>query len=108
MMSQVSAVENLVPHRCSSNLGGVAVPSSRSRIRCSATTGTNLKPHSAVVDKQRAAVLAIGTANPTNCIPQDEYADWYFRVTKTEHLARLKRKMKKICENNPNVFMLCP
>jgi predicted naringenin-chalcone synthase len=43
-------------------------------------------------------VLGIGTANPTNCVPQDEYADWYFRVTKSEHLTKLKAKMKKICE----------
>jgi len=26
-----------------------------------------------------AAVLGIGTANPANCLGQDEYADWYFR-----------------------------
>ncbi|KAF0897556.1 hypothetical protein E2562_039045 [Oryza meyeriana var. granulata] len=45
-------------------------------------------------------MLAIGTANPTNSIPQDKYADWYFRVTKSEHLANLKEKMKKICLNS--------
>ncbi|KAL6890213.1 hypothetical protein ACP4OV_008976 [Aristida adscensionis] len=40
------------------------------------------------------AVLAIGTAN---CIiPQDEYADWYFRVTKSYHLTMLEAKMKRI------------
>lgn len=44
-----------------------------------------------------AAVLAIGTSNPVNCVSQDEYADWYFRVTKSEHLAKLKDKMKRIC-----------
>ncbi|WVZ51427.1 hypothetical protein U9M48_002575 [Paspalum notatum var. saurae] len=41
---------------------------------------------------------AIGTANPANCVPQDEYADWYFRVTNSDHLAKPKAKMKKICE----------
>jgi bisdemethoxycurcumin synthase len=44
-----------------------------------------------------AFVLAIGTASPVNCVRQDEFADWYFRVTKSEHLAQLKNKMKRIC-----------
>ena len=45
-----------------------------------------------------ACVLAVGTANPANCIPQDEYADWYFRVTKSDHLTHLKDAMKKACK----------
>nr|TKW01015.1 hypothetical protein SEVIR_8G149400v2 [Setaria viridis] len=48
----------------------------------------------------RVAVLGIGTANPANCVPQNEYADWYFRVTKSDHLAKLKAKMKRICYNS--------
>ena len=47
-----------------------------------------------------AAVLAIGTANPANCLHQDEYPDWYFRVTKSGHLTTLKNKMKRICTND--------
>jgi len=47
-----------------------------------------------------AAVLAIGTANPANCLHQDEYPDWYFRVTKSDHLATLKNKMKRICTDH--------
>ncbi|CAL4987761.1 unnamed protein product [Urochloa decumbens] len=47
-----------------------------------------------------AAILAIGTAYPRNCIQQDEFTDWYFRVTKSEHLTKLKSKMKKICDNS--------
>ncbi|CAL4984305.1 unnamed protein product [Urochloa decumbens] len=47
-----------------------------------------------------AAILAIGTAYPTNCIQQDEFTDWYFRVTKSEHLTKLKSKMKKVCDNS--------
>ncbi|KAK3120392.1 hypothetical protein QOZ80_9AG0686780 [Eleusine coracana subsp. coracana] len=47
-----------------------------------------------------AAVLAIGTANPANCIRQDQFADWFFRVTKSDHLATLKAKMKRICEKS--------
>ncbi|TKW01009.1 hypothetical protein SEVIR_8G149100v4 [Setaria viridis] len=49
---------------------------------------------------QRAAMLAIGTANPSNCVPQDEYVDWYFRVTKSDHLTKLKAKMKMISSNS--------
>jgi non-ribosomal peptide synthetase component E (peptide arylation enzyme) len=45
-----------------------------------------------------AAVLAIGTANPPNCVPQEEYPDYYFRVTKSEHLTDLKQKFKTMCK----------
>ncbi|KAG0530037.1 hypothetical protein BDA96_05G149800 [Sorghum bicolor] len=47
-----------------------------------------------------AAVLGIGTANPANCLRQDEYADWYFRVTKSDHLTTLNNKLKRICEKS--------
>ena len=47
-----------------------------------------------------AAILAIGVAYPTNCIHQDEFTDWYFRVTKSVHLTELKAKMKKICTDH--------
>ncbi|CAO2141898.1 unnamed protein product [Urochloa humidicola] len=54
-----------------------------------------------VLDENRtAAVLAIGTANPANCVLQDEFPDWYFRVTQSDHLATLKAKMKRICEKS--------
>jgi hypothetical protein len=46
---------------------------------------------------QAAAVLAIGTANPANCVLQEEFPDWYFRVTRRDHLVKLKAKMKRIC-----------
>uniref|UniRef100_A0ACD6AE28 Uncharacterized protein n=1 Tax=Avena sativa TaxID=4498 RepID=A0ACD6AE28_AVESA len=46
-----------------------------------------------------ATVLAIGKENPVNCIPQDEFVDWYFRVSNCDHLAKLKAKMKRICRN---------
>lgn len=45
-----------------------------------------------------AAVLAIGTATPFNCINQSQYADYYFRVTKSEHLKELKQEFQKICK----------
>ncbi|TKW01020.1 hypothetical protein SEVIR_8G149800v4 [Setaria viridis] len=47
-----------------------------------------------------AAVLAIGTAVPANCVRQDEFTDWYFRITKSDHLAKLKAKMKKMCDKS--------
>ncbi len=46
-----------------------------------------------------AAVLAIGTANPTNIVYQDGFADYYFGLTKSEHLTELKDKMKRICKH---------
>ncbi|CAN6381400.1 unnamed protein product [Urochloa humidicola] len=54
-----------------------------------------------VLDENRtAAVLAIGTAYPANCVLQDDFPDWYFRVTRSDHLATLKAKMKRICEKS--------
>ncbi|GLT73480.1 hypothetical protein SLA2020_453370 [Shorea laevis] len=47
-----------------------------------------------------ATVLAIGTANPSNYIYQDDFPDYYFRVTKSEHMTDLKRKFKRICEKS--------
>ncbi|KAI4968833.1 hypothetical protein ZWY2020_046163 [Hordeum vulgare] len=45
-----------------------------------------------------AAILAIGTANPPNCVSQKEYPDYYFRVTKSQHLTDLKQKLSNFCE----------
>jgi metal-dependent amidase/aminoacylase/carboxypeptidase family protein len=60
----------------------------------------------AVVDSRRSAqraegpatIIAIGTANPANIVPQDDFADYYFGLTKSEHLTELKDKMKRICK----------
>jgi hypothetical protein len=46
-----------------------------------------------------AAVLAIGTANPPTSMTQDEYPDYYFRVTNSEHLTDLKAKFTRICKH---------
>ncbi|KAM0840275.1 hypothetical protein ACQ4PT_059768 [Festuca glaucescens] len=35
-----------------------------------------------------AAVLSIGTANPPNCVRQEEYPDYYFRITKSPKNSR--------------------
>ncbi|CAM0943605.1 unnamed protein product [Alopecurus aequalis] len=45
-----------------------------------------------------AAVLAIGTANPGNYVSQEEFPDYYFRITKSEHLTDHKDTFKTICE----------
>ncbi|GJM96157.1 hypothetical protein PR202_ga12970 [Eleusine coracana subsp. coracana] len=47
-----------------------------------------------------ASVLGIGTANPANCVRQEDYADYYFSVTKSEHLGNLKAKLKRICHKS--------
>ncbi|XP_027934849.1 chalcone synthase-like [Vigna unguiculata] len=55
-------------------------------------------------EKQRsrgtATILAIGTATPSNCIYQSDFTDYYFRVTKSEHMTELKAKLKRICEKS--------
>ncbi|WCJ24221.1 Chalcone synthase [Euphorbia peplus] len=47
-----------------------------------------------------ATVLAIGTATPANCVDQDEYPDYYFRITNSEHMTELKEKFKRMCEKS--------
>nr|CAB3492198.1 unnamed protein product [Digitaria exilis] len=45
-----------------------------------------------------AAVLAIGTANPSGVIvPQEQFTDEFFRVSNSDHLTHLKEKLKRIC-----------
>ncbi|XP_023734208.1 chalcone synthase 2 [Lactuca sativa] len=50
--------------------------------------------------KGPAAIMAIGTATPPNCVPQSTYADFYFRVTNCEHKTELKEKFKRMCDNS--------
>ncbi|KAF8700869.1 hypothetical protein HU200_034235 [Digitaria exilis] len=38
------------------------------------------------------------TANPANCVLQDEFPDLFFRATKCEHLVSLKEKFKRVCQ----------
>ena len=54
-----------------------------------------------------ATVLAIGTATPANCVYQADYPDYYFRVTKSEHLTDLKEKFKRICTYTTHPSFLC-
>ncbi|GLU04919.1 hypothetical protein SLE2022_220470 [Rubroshorea leprosula] len=46
---------------------------------------------------QRATIMAIGTATPTNRVDQSAYPDFYFRITNSEHKTELKDKFKRIC-----------
>jgi hypothetical protein len=62
-----------------------------------AATGLAIQESPLAQQLHTAAVLAIGTANPANCLHQDEYPDGYFGVTKSDHLITLKNKMKRIC-----------
>lgn len=67
-----------------------------------APVGTTAVTVEEVMRAQRAegpaTVLAIGTATPDNCVSQADYADYYFRVTKSEHLVDLKKKFKRMCK----------
>ena len=46
-----------------------------------------------------AAMLGIGTANPTGVeVPQNVFAENLFRVTKSDHLTELQQKLTRICE----------
>nr|P24824.1 RecName: Full=Chalcone synthase WHP1; AltName: Full=Naringenin-chalcone synthase WHP1; AltName: Full=White pollen [Zea mays]CAA42763.1 chalcone synthase [Zea mays] len=47
-----------------------------------------------------ATVLAIGTATPANCVYQADYPDYYFRITKSDHLTDLKEKFKRMCDKS--------
>ncbi|XP_074582432.1 chalcone synthase 2-like [Curcuma longa] len=47
-----------------------------------------------------AAVLAIGTATPPNVVYQVDYPDYYFRITRSEHLVELKEKFKRMCDKS--------
>ncbi|XP_037497079.1 LOW QUALITY PROTEIN: chalcone synthase [Jatropha curcas] len=47
-----------------------------------------------------ATVLAIGTANPPNCIYQADYPHFYFKITRSEHMKELKEKFIRICQKS--------
>lgn len=53
-----------------------------------------------------ATILAVGTATPSNCIYQADFPDFYFRVTKSEHMVDLKEKLKLICMYPPFLIYL--
>ncbi|KAF7132339.1 hypothetical protein RHSIM_Rhsim09G0048100 [Rhododendron simsii] len=50
--------------------------------------------------KGPATVMAIGTANPSNCVDQSTYPDFYFRITNSEHETKLKEKFQRMCDKS--------
>ncbi|KAI3948992.1 hypothetical protein MKW98_021598 [Papaver atlanticum] len=44
-----------------------------------------------------ATVLAIGTATPPDVFYQDDYPDFFFKLTNSDHKTELKDKFKRIC-----------
>ncbi|KAJ4722928.1 Chalcone synthase [Melia azedarach] len=48
----------------------------------------------------RATIMAIGTTTPPTCFDQSKYADFYFRVTNSEHMTKTKDKLQHICEKS--------
>ncbi|XP_030534288.1 chalcone synthase-like [Rhodamnia argentea] len=46
------------------------------------------------------AILAIGTANPPTFINQDDFPDFLFRVTNSEHLTRVKERFTHLCNRS--------
>nr|ASK51798.1 putative chalcone synthase [Muscari armeniacum] len=48
----------------------------------------------------KAAVLGIGTANPTCVVEQSTLPEYYFRITNSEHMVQLKDKFRRICESS--------
>ncbi|KAJ0981694.1 hypothetical protein J5N97_009949 [Dioscorea zingiberensis] len=65
-----------------------------------ASNGSTAVDHKAKKAGGLASVLAVGTANPPNVVYQDEFADYYFRVTNNEHKVELKEKLKRVCEKS--------
>ncbi|CAN0862502.1 Chalcone synthase 1 [Linum grandiflorum] len=46
-----------------------------------------------------SCILAIGTANPSNCILQSNFPDYYFRVTNTQHSTDIIPNFTRICKH---------
>jgi len=51
-----------------------------------------------------ATILAIGTANPANCVEQSTYPDFYFKITNSEHKTELKEKFQRMCKHSSPLF----
>nr|AMW91735.1 chalcone synthase-1 [Scutellaria baicalensis] len=47
-----------------------------------------------------ATILGIGTANPSNCLHQSTFTDYYFRVCKSEGMSDLKSKFQRMCDKS--------
>ncbi|KAL0011618.1 hypothetical protein SO802_006726 [Lithocarpus litseifolius] len=47
-----------------------------------------------------ATILAFGTANPPNCAYHEDFPDYYFTISKSQHKTELKEKFKRICKKS--------
>jgi len=52
-----------------------------------------------------ATIMAIGTANPANCVEQSTYPDFYFKITNSEHKVELKEKFQRMCKYSFLLFV---
>lgn len=52
-----------------------------------------------------ATIMAIGTATPLNRVLQSTYPDYYFRITKSEHMQELKEKFSRICKLHVHLYI---
>jgi hypothetical protein len=53
-----------------------------------------------------ATILAIGTANPANCVEQSTYPDFYFKITNSKHKTELKEKFQRMCKYYFSLFII--
>jgi len=53
-----------------------------------------------------ATILAIGTANPANCVEQSTYPDFYFKITNSEHKVELKEKFQRMCKYSFHLLLV--
>ncbi|ONK70979.1 uncharacterized protein A4U43_C04F3470 [Asparagus officinalis] len=53
-----------------------------------------------VSEKSNATILGVGTANPPTFVDQNTLPDYYFRITKSEHLVDLKPKFARMCKSS--------
>ena len=48
--------------------------------------------------KGSTTILAIGTTTLDHCVYQSDDANYYFRVTKSMHMTKLKQKFNCVCK----------
>jgi len=94
--------KNFIVHHGSMRLDGLV-----STVACREYSAYNNKIyiHKSHRAEGPAFILAIGTANPPNCVEQSTYPDFYFRVTNSEHKTQLKEKFQRICKYSFNLLL---
>ncbi|XP_037475753.1 bisdemethoxycurcumin synthase-like [Triticum dicoccoides] len=96
-------MSHVVLHFIQFRLSGSAIEYDRSRRKASITSSSSIPAVTlgeirvAQCADGLAAMLAIGTENPSHCLPQGNYPDYYFRVTNSDQLIDLKQTFAKLC-----------